>query len=96
LKDNSDPDHQIAMAEFNMERQRRMQDISKSGSWIVLKLLRAGGDQANIDAGNVVMHGVPLDSTQRAILEEQRLSPRGGPAPMMSIWPETDELRTDE
>lgn len=88
-------DHRIVMAEFNMDRQRRTQDISRSGSWVVLKLLRSGGDQANIDAGNCVLHGVPLDSAQRALLEDQRCSPRAGPTSMY-IWPESDELRTDE
>jgi hypothetical protein len=66
----------IVMAEFNMDHQRRIQDISKAGSWIVIKLLRSGGDQVNIDAGNMLLYGLPLDSSQKANLEVQ-ISPRG-------------------
>jgi hypothetical protein len=76
---SSDDDHRIIASFFDVISDRhKIFDICKSGRWIVVKLLRSGGDRVNIDAGRIYMHGVPLNRSVILSENPNRLTPLEG------------------
>lgn len=55
-----EPDLRIAMYGYNMLKQHRKETISRTGRYIVLKLLSSGGERVNIDVRYIITRGVPI------------------------------------
>lgn len=61
----SEPDLRIAMYGYNVLYLHRRETVSRTGKYIVLKLLYAGGDRGNIDVRYVVARGVPIRPVEK-------------------------------